>query len=155
MPCCATYGITRTSAQACRSTCCCFCQNSEIISAISTQLQPSLTLQVHSSDADLTFLCVATPSPSSDSLMHCCSKATKLIMFGYKMMPAIDAQACSANAHSLIIKGCAEHQEWERVQNLMQLTSRDIDWVLTMGRFKAAHLLVTHCKHSCWSPPVP
>jgi hypothetical protein len=67
-----------------------------------------------------------------------CSKAAKLILLGYNMLPPKPAAEYAKESFDLLMGDSFNTAEWQLKQLVLQLTDRDIEWVIHLGFYKLA-----------------
>ena len=72
-----------------------------------------------------------------------CSKAAKLILLGYNMLPPKPAAEYAKESFELLVGDSCSPAEWQLKQLVLQLTDRDIDWVIHLGFYKLAYRSVS------------
>lgn len=72
-----------------------------------------------------------------------CSKAAKLILLGYNMLPPKPAAEYAKESFELLVGDSCSPAEWQLKQLVLQLTDRDIEWVIHLGFYKLAYRSVS------------
>ncbi len=72
-----------------------------------------------------------------------CSKAAKLILLGYNMLPPKPAAEYARESFELLMGDSLNTAEWQLKQLVLQLTDRDIEWVIHLGFYKLAYRSVS------------
>ncbi len=72
-----------------------------------------------------------------------CSKAAKLILLGYNMLRPKPAAEYAKESFELLVGDSCSLAEWQLKQLVLQLTDRDIDWVIHLGFYKLAYRSVS------------
>lgn len=72
-----------------------------------------------------------------------CSKAAKLILLGYNMLPPKPAAEYAKESCDLLMGDSFNTAEWQLKQLVLQLTDRDIEWVMHLGFYKLAYRSVS------------
>ncbi len=72
-----------------------------------------------------------------------CSKAAKLILLGYNMLPPKPAAEYAKESFDLLMGDSFNTAEWQLKQLVLQLTDRDIEWVIHLGFYKLAYRSVS------------
>lgn len=73
-----------------------------------------------------------------------CSKAAKLILLGYNMLPPKPAAEYARESFELLMGDSSNSAEWHLKQLVLQLPDRDIEWVIHLGFYKLAYRSVSH-----------
>lgn len=72
-------------------------------------------------------------------VVFCCSKAAKLIMLGFNMVPVPPfEEVCE-----LITGTCAPYQEWRQHESLHRLNTHQLTWVKLLAGFRSSYRLVS------------
>ena len=72
-----------------------------------------------------------------------CSKAAKLILLGYNMLPPKPAAEYARESFELLMGDGLNTAEWQLKQLVLQLTDRDIEWVIHLSSYKLAYRSVS------------
>ena len=72
-----------------------------------------------------------------------CSKAAKLILLGYNMLPPKPSAEYAKESFELLMGDGLNTAEWQLTQLVLQLTDRDIEWVIHLGFYKLAYRSVS------------
>ncbi|KAL0047527.1 hypothetical protein WJX82_005707 [Trebouxia sp. C0006] len=77
-------------------------------------------------------------------------KAAKLILLGYNMLRPKPAAEYAKESFELIVGDSCSLAEWQLKQLVLQLTDRDIDWVIHLGFYKLAYRSALMYRSKCW-----